>query len=134
MSNAVFVVVHLFQQSQGVDLGHDLLTGFNRRHAAVVQGVLVHEAVETDDSHARKVVSLADLEVCGVMAGSDLEGARAEIQQDSFVRDHRYCPVGDGDDDLFADDIRVAWVSRVDSDGCIPEDGLRARGGDRDGP
>src|SRR5450759_4243814 len=51
-----------------------------------------------------------------------------------IVRLHRDGPVGDGEDDLFADDIRVAWVSRVDSDGCVGEDGLRARGGNRDRP
>jgi hypothetical protein len=40
-------------------------------------------------------MALADLEVDGVVAGRDLEGAGAERRVDSFVRDDRQEPADD---------------------------------------
>ena len=74
----------------------------------------------------------ADLEVLRVVAGRDLQRARAELGLDALVGDHRHAPLDERHDHLAADRVPVALVVRVHGDGDVGRDRRRPRGRDRD--
>ena len=74
----------------------------------------------------------ADREVGRVVAGRDLERARAEVRLDPLVGDDRDAALDEGDDRLLADEVAVALVLGVDGDGDVGRDRRRAHGRDRD--
>ena len=73
----------------------------------------------------------ADLEVVGVVAGRDLQRARAELGLDVGVGDDRQAPADERQDRRLPHQPRVALVVGVHRDRRVGQDRLRAHGGDR---
>ena len=111
--------------------GEHALARLGLRQPRELARVSAHAPVEADHGELGKPVRTPDLEVHGVVPGSDLERAGAELGIDLVVRDDWHLPLDEGDDDLPADELAVALVVRVDGDGDVGEDGRRPHGGDR---
>jgi hypothetical protein len=112
--------------------GDDALLRLLLGEARELAHLLVHAAVEADDRQRRQAVVASDLKVDRVVAGRDLQRARAELGLDARVGDDRDAALDDRDDDLLADRVAVALVVRMDGDGDVGEDRGRPDGRDRD--
>ena len=77
-------------------------------------------------------MAFADLEVVEVMSRGNFDSAGAVSRVGMFVGDDRDFAVGQGEFDVATDEVFVAWVVWVDSDGLVAEDGFGAGGGDDD--
>ena len=92
-----------------------------------------------EDGQAGQVVPLADGKVVGIVRGSDLDRAGAELRVGPLVGDDGDFAVcaavdaGERHDDVLADERFVALVGGVDGDGGVAEHGLGPRGCDDDG-
>ena len=128
------VGVRLFLlEAAGIDEVRDhALARLEAVEVRVLPGQLVHRAVGIHDRDDLEVVALPDLEVDGVVAGGDLQRARAAFDLDGGVRDDRDEPPVGRHGRPQADEVAVAVVVRVDGDGGVRRDRLRAGGGDDD--
>ncbi len=88
------------------------------------------------DRRHRQAVPAADLEVVGVVRGSHLDRAGAELRVDVVVGEDRDPAPDQRQLDLAADQVPVALVVRVHDDGGVAQHRLDPRGGhdDRVGP
>ena len=76
------------------------------------------------------MVALAEGEVVGVVGGRDLDGAGAEVAADPVVEDDGNLAADERQAELFAVEMEVALVFRMDGDGGVAEHGLGAGGSD----
>ncbi len=89
-------------------------------------------AVRIEHINNGEVMAEADVEVGAVVCGCDFEDAGAEFKVNVFVGDDGdFCP-REGTPDVFADEVGVARVARVDGDCGVAHKRLRAGGGDFD--
>ena len=95
-------------------------------------GRLGHPAVLADHRDLLEPVLAADLEVVRVVAGRDLQRARAELGLDVVVGDDRQPAADERQDRGLPDEPRVALVVGVHRDRGVGEHRLRAHGRDRD--
>ncbi len=121
-SDRVSVVLALDELTALLDPGDDGGVGLGLGQALEIAGLVVHPAVEPDHHRLGEPVVATDLEVQRIVAGRDLERARAERRLDTLVRDHRHAALDVRDDDLAADRTAVALVVRVHRDGDVAED------------
>ena len=112
----------------------DALVGLFLRQPGEVACLLVHPAVRADHGQLGQAVVAADLVVERIVAGRDLQRARAEVALDALVGDHRHAPLDVRHDDLSADELAVAIVVRVHGDRDVGEDRRRTNRRDRDVP
>ncbi len=96
------------------------------------QPVSRDEPVRADARELGQVVVAADLEIERVVAGRDLQRARAELHLDAHVRDHRHPAFDPRNDHLAADEVPVSLVVGMDGHGDIGRDGCRPHRCDRD--
>ena len=89
-------------------------------------------ALLIEHADLRQVVPPPDLEIVEVMRRRDLHRARALFGIGIFVGDDRNLPPDQRQDDVLADQMRVALVVRMHRDGGVAEHRLRPRGGDDD--
>lgn len=142
------VVVNAHQQALGVQVGNDLLA----RDEAVEVGVLgrqagvdllvdaaveverlgtgQHEGVLVEDVQQWQVVALADFIVVEVVSRGDLHAAGTELGVAVVVGDDRDAAADQRQFDELADQCLVAFVVRVDRNGCVTQQGFRTGGGD----
>ena len=90
-----------------------------------------HAALEVDHGELGKTVVTADVEVHRIVAGRDLQGARAEAGLDALVGDHRHGAPDHRHDHVFADQVRVTLVAGVHGDCDVGEDRRGPNGRDR---
>src|SRR5579875_3606578 len=121
------------QQSALAKLGEHRRASLERGHAPQALRRGCDQApVLTDHRDLLQPVAAADLEVVGVVARGDLEGAGAEGGVDVLIGDDRQAPAYDRQDRLPADQLAIALVARVDRDRRVGEDRLGPHRGDRD--
>ena len=65
------------------------------------------------------------------MTGRHLQRARAEVELNALVADHRDAPLDERDDHLAADRVAPSLVAGIHGDGNVGEDRRHARGRDR---
>ena len=87
------------EQAGGVQVPKDDLPALSAVHALVRAGLAAHGAVQVDGGDYGQAVTLAHLEVDGIVAGRDLERARAELRVDGVVADDGQRPVEHGQQD-----------------------------------
>src|SRR6184192_1799863 len=78
------------------------------------------------------MVPFANVVVGGIVPGGHLDRAGAELLVDRLIGDDRHATVDDGQHDVFADQIFVAPVIRVNRDAGVAHHRLGARCGDGD--
>ncbi len=100
--------------------------------AEPLEALGAHAAVGADHGQRLEPVVAADLEVDGVVAGRDLERARAEAGLDALVGDDRNQPPDHRHHHPAPDRLTVARVVGVDRDGDVGEDRRGTDGRDRD--
>jgi hypothetical protein len=123
----VAVLLHLADQAELLERGHDLLARLEAVEAGEAARVRCHLAVEADHDHLRESVPHPDLEVRRVVRGRHLYRARAELLLHGLVRDHGDLAVHEREDERLAHQVRVALVVRVHGHGCVAEHGLGPR-------
>ena len=128
-AHVVGVVLNLDQIALLLKLLHHRLAAFQRGHALEAPGVLVHGAVVVGHADDLQVVPLAYLKVVGVVGGGHLHRAGAELHVHIAVGHHGNFLVEDGQNHLFAHQVRIARVIGVDRHAGIAQHGFGARGG-----
>ena len=88
--------------------------------------------LDVEDIHQRQIVTPAHLEVVEVVGGSDLDRAGAFLRIGIFIGNDRDTPPDHGQNDVLADEIRVAFVVRMHRHRRVAEHGLGSRGRYRD--
>lgn len=127
------MLLHLDQQAQRLEVGHDGLARHEAVQAAVFFGrVVVDGRVEREDADHLELVALADGIVVVVVRGRDLDHAGAEFLVDVVVGNDGNQPVHQRQLHALADQVLVALVFGVDHHGRVAEHGLGARGGHRE--
>ena len=125
------VLVDVIQQSCGVELCQHLRAGRDPVEAAQMPGyIVVQTRIGRQDVEHRQVMALAHVIVGEVMRRRDLDATGAELAVDEVIADDRDQAAGDGQADLFADQMTVALIFRVHSHSAVTEHGFRACGGD----
>ena len=129
IADCVLVRLGLHQRAELFEefFGHG--AGLEAFDAGERSGIGVHRAVRVHHIDDREVVALADIEVGAVMGRGDLEYARTELLLDGGVADNRDLGAREGAPDVLADEMLVALVIRMDRDGGVAWNGLRACGG-----
>jgi len=113
-----------------LQLRHDPLARVQRREAGELGARrVVHAPVLADDGDLLETVGAPDLEVVGVVARRDLQGARAELRPDVLVRDDRDAALDQRDRRRGADQRSVPLVVRVHGHRRVGQDRLRAHRG-----
>ena len=82
------VLLDLFNEAEGFQIGHDLLAGLMARHALIRAAVLVDSGVFVEDSDKRQTVFLARGKVVRVMRRRHLDDAGPKLGVNEFVPDH----------------------------------------------
>ena len=129
-ADVVLVVLDLDQVAALLEILNDRLAALVAVHALVLAAVFVDGRVLVEHKDLLEVVALAHLEVVRVVAGRDLDAARAELHIDVLVAEDRDLAVHNRQDAGLADQVLVALVVRVDGHAGIAHEGLRAGGGD----
>ena len=113
--------------AQGGDHG---LLGLRRAHPLEALARLGgHPPVLADHADLLEPVGAADLEVVGVVAGSDLQRPGAELGVDVLVGDDRQAAADQRQQAVAADQLAVAIVVGVDGDGGVGQHRLRTHRG-----
>ena len=105
----------------------DLLSRFFARKSLVLACVFVHEPLVVDDGDERQIMTFAHFKVVGVVCRRDLHRARTEAHFHVVVRNHGNLPIGKGQIHLFAYDVCVLFVVRIDRHRRVAEHGFRSR-------
>ncbi len=131
MSHGVFVLLDLFQQALLLQQFHHLGAAGVAVHAVkFCSGLRVHHAMLVHHQDLGQVVAASDLKVVGIVGGSHLHAAGAELQINVIIGDHGNRPVREGQGDLAADDGCVALVFGIHGHSGVAQHGFRAGGGD----
>ena len=127
-------VVTLFHQLPF--LAQVLKNGFSSLEAVktlIGRGPFRHHPVLVDDFHYLKPVPSSNLEIGGVMSGSDFQRPCPEIRIDSIVGDDRHLTKRcDRQQNLPADHLLESLVCRIDGDGDVAGNRFRTCRGDND--
>ena len=123
------IVLDLDEIALGLEIGDDRLAAFVAVHAVILAAVddvrvLVH------DQDLLEVVAQTDLIVVRVVAGRHLDGAGAEAELDVIVRHDGQLAAHERQDGVFADEVLIALVVRMDGDAGVAQHGLGTGGGD----
>ena len=133
----MLVRLHVAQLLRLLERANDPLACFEpvdaeqvRRNAIVRVSAVGHGAVRRHDDRHRELVSLADLEIVGIVRRRDLDDAASERWIDVLVGDDRDPDVGDRNQDVAPDEILESLVVGVNRERNVAEHRLRARGRD----
>jgi hypothetical protein len=124
------VLVGLFQDAEGFEVGNDSLAGVEAVEAAVfLGGIVVDLRIQRQDGDHWQTVALANSVVVEVMCRRDFDAAGAEFEIDVAVGDDRNFAIGQRQFHHLADHVLVALVFRVDHHGGVAKHGFRPGGG-----
>lgn len=111
----------------------NFFAGFEGGETTVSFGnVGIHSAVFGDDGDALKIMAFADFKVVEIVSRGDLDGAGTVLGVGVFVGDDGNFAVGEREFDKTTDEILIARIVRIDSDGGIAKEGLGTGGADDD--
>ncbi|CAH0325853.1 hypothetical protein SRABI106_04543 [Rahnella aquatilis] len=86
--------------------------------------------IESQDIDHRQAVTFTDFIVVKVMRRGDLHATRTFLHIGVFIGNNRNTTAYQRENDLFADQIAVTRIFRVNGNAGITEHGFRTRGGD----
>ncbi|CAB4881786.1 unannotated protein [freshwater metagenome] len=126
----VRVVLHPADQSERLKVLDDLCLSLAGCHPCVTASVFTHAPVLADYTQLWELVAASDLKVIRVMAWSDLQSSRAEVELDVIVRDDRDQAVRKWKRDLLADQVLVALIIGMDGNSNVGKHRLGPNCGD----
>ena len=132
VADRVAVRLDALDQPFRIEVRDHALASLGDVEARVSAGGVAQRAIEVDDVDDRQAVALADVEVDRVVAGRHLQRARAGIDGDRRVGDHRHRLVVRGDEHVAPDQRAIAIVVGVHGHGGVGRDRLRPRRGDHE--
>ena len=106
----------------------DLLAAFIPVHTLIGAAVFIDLAVVADAADDLQIVAQAHLKVVGVVSGSHLHRAGAEVHLGVIVCDNRDFLIDKGQNDRLAHDVLVALIVGVDAHAGVAQHGLRTGG------
>ncbi len=104
------------QKSLFLQIGQHALARFEPIEPGIRARVLVHVRVFVHHVDLRQVVAQAGLKVVGIVRGSDLHRAGAELRLREFVGDDGNLALHQRDENVLPVEMRVALIFRVHSD------------------
>ncbi len=130
MAHVMGIFFHLPEDPLFPQISKDALTGGVAIQSLIGRpGIPGHVPRVVDDPDAREIVALAELEIVGIVGGSDLEAAGAEGGIHMGVRDHGDIPFHQGQAHGFAHEVAESLVLGMNRHRGVPEHGLRTGGG-----
>jgi hypothetical protein len=131
-AHIVGVVLHLYQVSLGVQVGHNGLPGLVAVHAFVFAAQIVDLALVVQHPDDLQIMPQAHLEVVGVMGGGHLDAAGTEFHLGIVIGHHGDGLVQQGQDHVLAHNGLVALIVGVDADAGVTQHGFRTGSGHND--
>ena len=127
--NLYRVVFDRLQKSEFFEFLYDPGASIKAIKTTITFGhVVVERCVVGQDVVHIEIVSLADLVVIEVVCGRDFYAARAELRVDVVVGNDRDTAPDDRQYDFLPNEVFVAFVFRVHSDGAVTQHCFRSRG------
>jgi len=120
------------QEAALLQIREDLFTRLEAIESLIDAGVPVHPAVRADDRHQFEAVALAHLKIVEIVGRSDLDRAAAEGRIGVFVGDDGDGAIDQRQEQLFTDQMLIAFIGGVDGHRGVAEHGLGPGGGDDD--
>ena len=126
-TDAVRVVFRAAQETCSAELGKDFLARLEAIEAGKVAPRRIgHFSALVDDLQLRKMIAQARFVIVLVMRWRDFHDTRAEFRVDEDgVANDRNLAIGDRQNGLPSDEIAIAFVARMNSEGSIAEHCLR---------
>lgn len=129
MSDGVGDFLFATEEAFGFKGFEDFLATFRGREALIVGASGGgHATIFADDLDALEVMALADFKIVEIVGRGDFDGTSTISRVGVFVSDDWDGAVGQGELDEAANEVLIAFVSGVDSDGGIAEEGLGTSG------
>ncbi len=123
------VRLHFFEQPLLFQIGHDALARFKTIEPGVRAGVGRHVRIFANHFDLRQIVALARLQIVGIVRGSDLHHAGAELRVGDFIEDDRDRAIHQRQRDRLTGEILIARIGRIHGHRGIAEHGFGTRGG-----
>ena len=131
VADGVPMIFNPLDQSQRVEFRDHSLAGFIAvQTTEPLRDAVVHAGIVGHHVELLEAVPFADLEIHGIVRRGDLDRTGAEGGVHRRVADDANGPAHQREQGEAADQIAVARVVGVHRDAGVPEDGLRAGGGD----
>ncbi len=132
-ADGVAVVLGLHEQALLLQALDDGVAGFGGAQPFELAGLRGHEPIEADHGYAGKAVTQTDLPVVRVVTRGDLERTGPEADIHVLVGDDGHLPAHQRHHRGPSHETPVARVLGIDRHRGVPQDGLRSRGGHRQG-
>ena len=126
MSDVVRVVLGLFEQPPGTQIGDYRGARIFARHSLVLACLAVHSAVVVHDADNWQIVAFTDLEIVGVVGGRYLDRSRAEIFLHVFVKHYGDLSADERKNEHAPLHSRITRVLWIDRDRGIAEERFRS--------
>ena len=128
-ADIVIIILNFNKGALRLKIFNDLLAARIAIHTAVLAPAVRDMTVVRHNVYDFKIMAQTYFIVVRVVSGSNFNYARTELDINIFIGNNRYFPMNDRENKRFADDILIALVIGVDSNGSIAEHGLRSCGG-----
>ncbi len=127
-ADAHLVIVYLFDETESLEILHDLFPGLEPvKPTVLLRGVLIHPAGNIEDNDLLQIMPLSNPEVVRVVRRCDFDGAGAELLVDVLIGDNLHLPSDKRKDQVFSHHVLVAFVIGVDRNRHVTEHRLRPR-------
>ena len=131
--NHVWVVVDFLDQTQRLEIGHNLLARLKAIHALISRrNRVVQRTIGVQDVDHFQIVALADFKVIEVVRRGDLDRTRARLRVSIVVANDRDHTTDERQFDVLANQILITLIRRINRNTRIAQHGLRPRGGHND--
>ncbi len=127
-SYVVGEVLDADEKSHRIEFLYDCLTGFVTVHSLILAAVLIDGGIVVKDIDDRKIVSLADLKVVRIMCRRDFDDTGSFRRIGVFIADNRNFAVHNRKPCIFADEIFIACIVRINCKRSIAEHRFRPGG------
>ena len=121
------MLLNLDEQALLFQVFHNLCTRIEAGKAFIRAAVFVDDCGFIQYVDFLEAVALAHFKVVGIMRRRHLDQPGAEFLVHEIVGKHGYLPVHERQDDLFPNEVRIAFVFRVHCNSGVAEHGLGPR-------
>ena len=121
-----------FDFNEGTDffqLSNDCLTSFKTVHACKFEGQVIHGSVVVHDVDLWQVVALSNQEVVWIVGRRDFHDTCTKLRICVFVPNDWDEFISDWKDDIFTDQVLVAWVFWIDRNSNVSKHSFRTSSG-----
>ena len=127
-SHIVGIILDPYQQPHLVQFFYNGSSRLITVHAAEFAAVFIDGGIIVQYIDFRQMMALAHLKVIGVMGRRDFHNTGTKFHVHISVRNHGDLSVDNGQHQLFANDIFISFILRINCNCCVPQHSLRPCG------